>query len=128
MSYSHLLSIHIGAVMLSGLLFLIRGSSMLGQADWHRRGPWRVLPHVVDSVLLAAAIGLIVVLNGQPLGQPWLYAKLIGLVVYIVLGSIALKRGRSDRQRLLAFIGAVLVFTYIVGVALNRSPTSWVFG
>jgi len=127
-SYSFLLTLHIAAVMLSGTLFLVRGAAMLSRADWHRRGIWRVLPHMVDSVLLAAAVGLVVVLNGQPLSQPWLYAKLIALVGYIVLGSIALKRGRSYRQRLLAFAGAVLVFAYIVGVALNRSPTSWVSG
>lgn len=128
MNYSLLLSLHVGAVMLSGALFLVRGASMLAQADWQQRGIWRVLPHAVDSVLLAAAVGLIVALNGQPLGQPWLYAKLLALLGYIVLGSIALKRGRSYRQRLLAFAGAILVFTYIVGVALSRSPTSWVSG
>jgi uncharacterized membrane protein SirB2 len=99
---------------------------MFAGAEWQRRGLWRIVPHAVDTVLLAAAVGLLVVLQGQPLSQPWLYAKLIALPVYIIAGSIALKRGRNIRQRRIAFVAAVLVFTYIVGVALSRSTTWWV--
>lgn len=126
MPYTVLLYLHLGAVVLSGSLFLIRGSSMLAGMDWHLRGLWRIVPHVVDTVLLAAAVGLLVVLQGQPLSQPWLYAKLIAQPIYIIAGSIALKRGRNARQRRVAFVAAVLVFTYIVGVALSRSTTWWV--
>ncbi|WP_420428197.1 SirB2 family protein [Algiphilus sp.] len=126
MHYAVLLHLHVTAVVLSGGLFLIRGSAMLAGADWHQRGLWRVVPHVVDSVLLAAAVGLLVVLHGQPLGQPWLYAKLIALPAYVIAGSIALKRGRSTGQRRTAFVAALLIFTYIVGVALSRSTTWWV--
>lgn len=126
MHYLVLFYLHVGAVALSGALFLVRGCSMLAGSDWHLRGLWRVVPHAVDSVLLAAAVGLLVVLHGQPLGQPWLYAKLIALPAYVIAGSIALKRGRSAGQRRTAFAAALLIFAYIVGVALSRSTTWWV--
>ena len=52
----------------------------------------------------------------------WLVAKIVGLLVYIVLGTIALKRGRTRRTRAAALIGAIATFGYIAMVALTKSP------
>jgi uncharacterized membrane protein SirB2 len=61
----------------------------------------------------------------SPLAHPWLLAKIVALLAYIVLGSLALRRGRTRGLRSAAFAGAVLTFVYIVGVALTRDPQSW---
>jgi uncharacterized membrane protein SirB2 len=82
----------------------------------------RVAPHVVDTLLLAAAVAMAVMARISPLAQPWLAAKIVGLLAYIVLGAIALRYGRTLRARVAALAGAVLAFAYIVGTALQRSP------
>jgi uncharacterized membrane protein SirB2 len=122
LDYATLRAVHVGAVYLSGTLFLLRGFGMLAGQSWYLRGAWRVLPHALDSLLLAAAVGLLIVLSGHPLREPWLITKLVALVVYIGLGSYALKRGRTYAQRTGCFAAALAVFLYIIGVAMSRSP------
>jgi len=86
----------------------------------------RVAPHVVDTVLLASAIALAVTIGQYPLVHGWLTAKLFGLVAYIVLGMVALKRGRTRAARITAFCGALLVFAYIVAVAITKTAVPYV--
>ena len=85
----------------------------------------RIVPHVIDTVLLLSAIGLMLILRQYPFVHDWLTAKLVALITYIVLGSIALKYGATRRMRLIAFAAALVVFTYIVGVALNHHSLAW---
>jgi len=87
----------------------------------HARRWVRVLPHVVDTVLLASAIALAVTIGQYPLVNGWLTAKAFGLIAYIVLGTIALKRGRTLGIRITALCGALLVFSYVVTVAITKS-------
>jgi uncharacterized membrane protein SirB2 len=115
-------SLHVSAVVLSYALFFLRGVWML-QGSPRLGARWvRTVPHVVDSVLLAAAVVLVLMLREYPFGTGWLTAKTIGLVVYIGLGTVALRRGRSKRVRLRAWIAAQAVFVYIVSVALTKNP------
>ena len=86
----------------------------------------RVLPHVVDTIFLLSGIAMLVMLSLNPLTQSWLLAKFAGLLAYIVLGMIALRRGPTLASRRLAFFAALIVFAYIVGVALAHSPWSWI--
>lgn len=81
----------------------------------------RVVPHLVDTMLLVSAIALAVTIEQYPLAHGWLTAKVLGLMLYIVLGTIALKRGRTLRIRIAAFCGALLAFAYIVAAALTKS-------
>ena len=116
---------HMVLAALSLALFSLRGcwmllESPLGQARWTR-----VVPHGVDTVFLATGIWLAVRIGQYPFVQPWLTAKVFGLVAYIILGSIALKRGPTKAIRAAAFVAALLVFTYIAGVARARHPLSW---
>mgnify|MGYP001022043781 CR=1 FL=1 len=121
--YVALKHLHLTAVALSFTLFVLRGVWMLIDSPRLRR-PWvRVVPHVIDTVLLASALGLIAILHQYPFVHGWLTAKVAALVVYIVLGSIALKRGSSKPVRAAAWIAALAVFGYIVSVALSRSPS-----
>jgi len=86
----------------------------------------RIVPHVVDSVLLGSAIALTVAIGQYPLTDNWLSAKVAGLFLYIVLGSIALKRGGTRRIRVAAWIAAQAVFFYIVAVAITRRPLPFI--
>lgn len=113
---------HVGAVAVSGIGFVLR-YALLKPTPTAARSRWvRVAPHVVDVILLASGIGLALMLRVNPLQQPWLGAKLIALTVYILLGSIAFKRGRTPRQRAIAFGAAVACYAHIVSVALTRDP------
>jgi uncharacterized membrane protein SirB2 len=85
----------------------------------------RIAPHVVDTLLLASAIMLAWQLGVSPLTAPWLAAKIAALLLYIVIGSIALKRGKTKRIRLGAWLTAQLIFIYIVSVAVTHDVTPW---
>ena len=114
--------VHGGCVILSGCGFVLRGVWMLADSPLLRQRWVRVFPHVVDTALLASAIALAIISSQYPLAQSWLTAKVIGLIAYIVCGAIALKRGKTKKVRAVFFVVALLIFAYIVLVALNRSP------
>ena len=122
MPYIALKHLHVTFVVLSGLLFLVRGIWMLRGSPRLAQRWVRIVPHIVDTLLLASAIGLAVVSHQYPGQMPWLTAKVIGLVAYIVLGTVALKRGRTQGVRTAAFVGALACFAYIVAVAVTKNP------
>lgn len=116
---------HVAAVTASFSLFFLRGLWMMWAPRKLQLRWVRIVPHVIDTVLLASAIALAVLTAQYPFSQPWLTAKVSGLIFYILLGTIAIKRGRTRRQRIVAWIAALLVFGYIVAVAVTRDPTPW---
>lgn len=122
MPYIALKHLHVTFVALSGLLFLVRGIWMLRASPRLQQRWVRIVPHIVDTLLLASAIGLAVVSHQYPGQMPWLTAKVLALVAYIVLGAVALKRGRTQGVRTAAFIGALACFAYIVAVAVTKNP------
>lgn len=134
MLYLTLKYLHVTCVILSisgfclrGML-LVRKSALAGRhgepaGEWHGGRAWlRALPHINDSLLLAAAIGLAVVLEQYPFVNGWLTAKIFGLLAYILLGALALKPGRDPRVRIMAGLTAVAAFGWIVSVALSKHP------
>jgi uncharacterized membrane protein SirB2 len=120
MEYPLLRSLHIVTVHLTLTLFLLRGFWMLTDSPRLNARWVRIVPHVNDSLLLFAAIAMLVVAKLNPLEQPWLLAKIIGLLVYIGLGTLALKRGKTKASRIQALIGALAVFGYIIAVAITK--------
>lgn len=122
MDYLQLKHFHMACVALSGALFLLRGAWMLADSPLLQRRWVKTLPHVVDALLLASAIGLAAWSHQYPGQAPWVTAKVCALFIYILLGTIALKRGKTRRARALALAGAVLAFAYIVAVAITKSP------
>lgn len=141
MHYATLKLIHISAVAISGTGFAARGLGALRGAAWVRSRAARTLPHLVDTVLLLSALGMLWSIRLSPWALPWLRAKIIGLVCYIGLGIVALRLLRSrashlsyaDRAAgtgsarsialpLVAWLLALLVFGYIVSVALTKNP------
>lgn len=120
MDYAVLRSLHIATVHITLVLFLLRGFWMLRDSPRLRDRWIRILPHTNDTVLLGAAIAMLVVAEMSPLEQPWLLAKIIGLLAYIGLGTIALKRGKTKAIRVKALIAALGVFGYIMAVAITK--------
>ncbi len=120
MDYSLLRAVHILTVYLTLFLFLLRAFWMLRESPRLNARWVRVLPHVNDSALLLAAIAMLVVAGLNPLQQPWLLAKILGLLAYIGLGTVALKRGRTRALRVKALIAALGMFAYIVAVAVTK--------
>ena len=115
-------TIHVTCAILTIAGFSLRGYWMW-RASPLLNNPWvKVVPHIIDTVLLGAGIWLAINIAQYPGTHAWLTAKVLGLLAYIVLGSIALKRGKTRKIRVAAWIAATLVFFYIVLVALNRSP------
>ncbi|MEJ2171677.1 MAG: SirB2 family protein [Woeseiaceae bacterium] len=106
--------------------FILRGYWMLRASPNLKHRLTRILPHVFDAALFALGIALIFKMNLNVMQHAWLLAKFGGLVVYIGLGMVALRFGRARLTRLLAFAGALAAFAYIFGVAVSKSPTSWV--
>lgn len=117
--------VHLCSAILSFSGFVLRGYWMMTDPVLLGRKWVRILPHVVDTVFLLSGIALVLVLGLHLLESPWLLAKLAALVVYVLAGAIALRRGRSPAARTVAFTLAVLTFAYIVGVAITKSTLSW---
>ena len=123
MSYALVKMIHVGSIILSYLLFLTRGIWMMRNSAKLQQRWVKILPHVTDTVLLTSAIFLAVTLQQDPLSNSWLSAKVVGLLLYIYLGMVAMRFGKTRKTKIIAWIAAQCVFAYIVLVALTKSPT-----
>ena len=117
--------LHIGFVVFSYSLFFLRGVWMLRASPLLQQRWAKILPHVVDTALLISAIILAIQLSISPFDTPWLMVKIIALLVYIFIGTIAIKRGKTKNIRLIAWLAAQLVFIYIVFVAITHNPLPW---
>jgi uncharacterized membrane protein SirB2 len=114
--------VHICAVIASGSLFALRGAGALAGARWPMWAPLRYVTYTIDTVLLTAALMLVTILHQYPFVQAWLTVKVLLLVVYIVLGSYALKRAHTRRARAFFYVGALAVFLCIASVARAHHP------
>lgn len=117
MSYSLFKIIHILSVAISGGFFLLRGSWMLQESQLLKQKWVKILPHVIDTLLLVSGLALCVTLQQYPFTTPWLTAKLLLLVAYIGLGTVAIKRGKTKTMRSVAFVAALVVFLLIGAIA-----------
>lgn len=122
MLYAILKAIHVSAVALSGIGFFARGLGMLMDARWVSTRIAHTAPQLVDTVLLVSAVALAWTVRVSPLAAPWLGAKIVGLVAYVGLGLVALRFGRSRAVRGAAWIAAMLLFGFIVSVAISKDP------
>ncbi len=113
--------IHLAAVLLSFCGFVLRAGWMLTDSPMLTKRWVKVLPHIIDSVLLVSALWLVYLMSLPLLQTDWLLAKIIALLVYIGLGTLGLKKARTKAQRLMFSVLAVMVFLYIVSVALSKS-------
>ena len=114
--------IHISAVLLSGSLFFIRGLGSIYNAKFMQLKLVKITPHVIDTVLLLTAIGLCVQIQQYPFVDHWITVKVFMLILYIVLGTIAIKRGKTTTQKVMGFIAAILVYLFMFSVARSHDP------
>jgi uncharacterized membrane protein SirB2 len=120
LDYGALRLVHVACVIGSYALFVTRGVWMLQDSPRLQQRWVRIVPHVVDTILLASAIAMVVISRQYPFVAGWLTAKVVALVAYIGLGMLAIRPGRSRTVRLAAWLAAQVVFFYIVAVALTR--------
>lgn len=119
-------TLHVTCVYLSLAGFVLRGVWMIQESPLRFLKPVRILPHVVDTLLLLAAVMLAIMTAQYPFTHGWLTAKLLALLAYIGLGLVAFRFGRSRGVRILALVAALLAFAYMLAVAYGRS--AWPFG
>ena len=125
MSYWLIKNLHTLAALLTISGFMLRGYWMVTGSDRLQHRVTRTVQHIVDTIFLLSGIAMLAMLSLNPLSQAWLLAKFAGLIAYILLGTIAIRRGSTPQVRKVAFVAALAVFAYIVGVALSKSATSW---
>ena len=115
--YFEIRQVHIGAVIASGLLVLIRGlAHNISRAAWVKARPVRYLSYTIDTLLLAAAVKLTKIVGQYPLVDGWLTMKVMLVLLYIVLGYTAL-RGGSARLRWVSLGAAALTYSFIITIA-----------
>lgn len=117
--------LHITAAALSITLFVVRAWWSVKESPWLNVRWVKILPHLIDTVLLGLGVTLVVLLSIWPWQLPWLGAKLLALLAYIGIGTIAIKRGATPTVRGVAAVIAVSIFIYMVGAAMRHSPLSW---
>jgi uncharacterized membrane protein SirB2 len=120
--YSLIKHLHLATIVVTLALFLLRGIWMMMDSPRLQARWARIVPHINDTLLLASGIALAVLMQQYPLVHGWLTAKLFALIAYIVLGTLALKRGKTKAQRVTAWIAALLVFGYMLAVARAHDP------
>lgn len=122
MAYVVLKNLHLATIVLTLTLFVLRGAWMMADSPRLQARWVRIVPHVNDTLLLTSGISLAILMQQYPLVHGWLTAKFFALIAYIVLGTIALKRGKTRGQRVVAWIAALLVFGYMIAVARTHDP------
>jgi uncharacterized membrane protein SirB2 len=117
--------LHMTAAALSITLFVIRAWWSVQESPRLNSRWVKVLPHLIDTALLGLGVTLMILLSVWPWQLPWLGAKLLALLAYIGVGTIAIKRGATPTMRAIAAVVAVAIFAYMVGAAIHHSPLSW---
>lgn len=123
--YLPLKHLHLTCISLSLILFVTR-------FYWRKQNPsmlqkkWvKILPHTIDTILLASAIGMAIIASINPLEQTWLAAKILALLAYILAGTFAIKRANSPQAQNLSFVLALTCFAYILMVAFSKQVLPW---
>jgi uncharacterized membrane protein SirB2 len=125
-TYADLRLLHIALAVATGALFALRGVLVQsGRASLANHAAVRYLSYTIDTALLAAALMLLTMLRLSPLSTGWLAAKIVLLVVYILLGSLALRRAPTQRAKRLCFVGALASYGLILGIARAHDPLGW---
>jgi uncharacterized membrane protein SirB2 len=128
LTYLAVKHVHLSFVALSFLGFVARGVLMLTDSPLSRQRLVRIVPHLIDTVLLLSALYLAYVVMQVPGDHAWLISKVVGLILYIALGVVALKRGKTRTIRLVSWLLGLLVFAWIVSVAIQKTPLGFLAG
>lgn len=117
--------VHVASVILSITGFFLRGVLVIRASPLMKARWLGVLPHINDTILLVAALSLAAMSGQYPFVVGWVTAKVLGVMAYIILGSLALRPGSTPRMRVVCWLAAMAVFGWIVSVALSRQPAGF---
>ena len=120
--YEFVKYIHVSAIILSVSGFTLRVILKLRDSAYQTKYWFKKLPHIIDTLLLLSALTMVYILGVNPLTTFWLAEKITGLLIYILLGMIALRWGKTRQIKKLAAFLAIVVFSYIVYVAHYKTP------
>ncbi len=121
MTYYEILKLaHVACVVISGSMFIYRYAVLNMHPDRPLAKALKVLPHINDTVLLSCAIGMLSLIGLNPFTTPWLLAKIVALLTYIVLGTICMRSLPGSRHQTVSFVAAISVFAYILLVGLSK--------
>lgn len=120
--YPQLKMFHITVALLSGALFAVRGGFALAGARWPQALPVKWLSYSIDTALLTAALMLLTILPWAMFANGWLLVKLALIVVYVVLGVFAMRRGRTRGTRAICYVLALLAFAMVYSIARAHHP------
>ena len=123
--YLEIRQLHIGCVAFSGSLFALRGLMRIAGIPLAQHWTLRWTSYAVDTALLVAAVLLTLIVHQYPFMNTWLTTKVLLLVVYIALGSLALRRAQTRAGTVAALLGALLTYALIIGVAIAHHPAGW---
>lgn len=123
--YPYILTTHICAVLISGSLFVIRGTARWLGATWPDNKKLKRLTYAVDTILLGAALLLVSILPAGTFANQWLTAKLVLVFTYIVLGILSSRKQVPVLYRRIALVLALIVFLNILGIAVTHNPMGW---
>lgn len=118
---------HLTALLISFLLFFVRGYLMMRESSASNHRVFLIAPHIVNLILIGTGIALAVVMHFNPANQPWLAVKLVALVAYIILGVLTFKHPILKIRKIL-WLSALIVFAFIVSVALSKNPLGFFAG
>jgi uncharacterized membrane protein SirB2 len=120
--YLNIKALHMGCAMASVVLFLVRFGFQATNSQLQSLKALRILPHIVNTALLASAIMLTVIIKQRPFADDWVTVKLFGLIAYVVFGVIAMKPQRPAAVRYAALVAALATFAFLISVAVKHSP------
>jgi uncharacterized membrane protein SirB2 len=111
---------HVTCVVISGSMFIYRFARMTTRPDQPLPKALKVVPHINDTILLGCALGMLYVAGINPFTMPWLFAKILALLAYIVIGAICMRSIPGSKQQTVSFVAAISVFAYILLVGLSK--------
>lgn len=120
MEYFVLKHIHVTLAVVSVVLYLIRAALSLSRSRTPSL-PFRVITHLVDTLLLGLGVTLAYKLFINPLDTPWLAMKLLAILAYIVCGTVVMK-GKKRQVKLLAMVLSLVLIADIFTIALTKDP------
>lgn len=120
--YPALKLLHVALAGTSVSLFAVRGAAVLAGQRWPMARLLRLASVVIDTLLLAAGASLWALLALNPVREAWLGAKLLLLLLYIGLGSLALQRARTPQRRAAAYVAALACAAAMASIALAHHP------
>jgi uncharacterized membrane protein SirB2 len=123
--YLFALAAHVCAVTVSGTLFFTRAVAVAAGAQWPRRREVRIASYMVDTLLLSAALTLVLILPKEIFANQWLSVKLGMVISYIAFGVAAMRPSLPLPTRRTSLIAAMAIFLNIIGIAVTHHPFGW---